>query len=136
MENFSLVKVKWSIHRERLKPIIDDIGLKANDLKLYTNIDKACSNEWAFLFLASDGFIVLRPRLQFDTSYIEITVAYCHGGNAPLRYQSSIIKLALQGNAKFIEFLTVRKGVERVAPAYGWFKEGTHKNLAIWRYYL
>lgn len=136
MENFSLVKVKWSEHRERLKSVFDEIGEKANDPELYTNIDKACSNEWAFLFLAPDAFIVLRPRQYCKTSYIEITAGYCNGGNAASKYQQQIISLARMGNASYIEFLTIRKGANKVAVKYGWKYHGQHQNLAIWRYYL
>ena len=97
MENFSLVKVKWSEHRERLKPFIDKIAEKAHDPELYTGIDKACSNEWAFLFLASDGFIVLQPRYQREIIYLDVTVAHCTSGNAIPKYLPFIIKLAKKG---------------------------------------
>lgn len=136
MENFYLVKVKWSEHRERLKPFIDEIGLKADDPQLYTNIDKACSNEWAFLFLAPDGFIVLQPRYQRQIIYIDITAAHFTAGNALNKYLSPLITLAKQGNAQFIRFYTVRKSADKVAPKYGWEKQGYHRNLAIWRYKL
>jgi len=136
MENFSLVKVKWSEHRERLKPIIDEIGLKANDPELYTNIDKACSNEWAFLFLALDGFIVLQPRYQRQIIYIDITVAYFTAGNALQKYLPFLVTLAKKGAAQFIRFYTIRKSADKVAPNYGWEKIGYHRNLAIWRYKL
>jgi len=136
MENFTLVKAEWSEHRQRLKEPIERIGKVADDHDLFTNIDKACSNEQAFLFLSPDGFMVLRPRHQSGEPYIEITVASCHGGNAVIRYQNLIAELARRGNAKFIEFLTVRKGCEKVAPRHGWIKHGYHQHLAIWRYYL
>lgn len=136
MENFSLVKVKWSEHRKRLKPFIDGIGLKTNDPQLYTNIDKACSNEWAFLFLSPDGFCVLQPRYQRKIVYLDIVAAHSTGGNAMSLYLPFIIMLAKQGAAKFIRFYTVRKGFERTATKYGWLKAGYHRNLAIWRYKL
>lgn len=136
MENFSLVKVEWSKHRERLKPFIDAIGDKANDPKFYTNINKACSNERAFLFLAFDGFIVLRPRQQNKLTYVEIAAGYFTGGNAATRYQKQIISLARMGSASYIEFLTIRKGAGHVAKKLGWKYSGNHEHLTVWRYHL
>ncbi len=136
MKNFTLAKAKWSKHREKLKPVLDIIGLKANDPAFYANIDKACSNEWAFLFLAPDGFVILRPRQDHNTSYIEITAGYCNGGNAINKYQQQIISLARMGNARYIEFLTIRKGASKVAVKFGWKHYGYHEQLAIWRYQL
>ncbi len=136
MEKSLLVRVKWSEHRERLKPFIDKVGIKANDPELYTSIDKACSNEWAFLFLAPDGFCVLQPRHQRKTSYIDVVIAFSHGGNAMQSYLPLIIKLAKQGTAEFIRFYTIRKGFEKIAPRFDWQKAGYHRNLAIWRYKL
>lgn len=136
MENFSLVKVKWSEHRERLKPFIDKIAVKAHDPELYTNIDKACSNEWAFLFLASDGFIVLQPRYQREIIYLDVTVAHCTSGNAIPKYLPFIIKLAKKGAAQFLRFYTTRKGFFKAAPKHGWFHVGYHRKFAVWRYKL
>jgi hypothetical protein len=136
MKNFPLVRAKWPEHRERLKAVIDEIGVKANDPELYANIDKACSNEWAFLFLASDGFIVLQPRYQRQIIYIDITAAHFTDGNAIPKHLPFLVMLAKKGNAQFIRFYTVRKGAEKVAPKYGWEKLGYHRNLAVWRYKL
>jgi len=136
MKKLNLVKVEWSNHRLKLKEKIELIGLNASDPNLFTTIDKACSNEWAFLFLAPDGFVVLRPRYRREQSFIEVTVAYSNGKNTLHKYQSDIIELAQIGNAKFIEFLTSRKGFDKIAPINGWFKFGYHRHLAIWRYKL
>jgi len=136
MENYSLVMVEWSKYRDKIKIHIDNIGSKANDHELYTNIDKACSNEWAFLFLATDGFVILRPRHQQQTHYIDVSAAYCDSGNALLKYQQHIINLASCGNAKYIEFYTVRKGFNRIAPKYKWQYSGKYQHFVIWRYYL
>ncbi|MEC4724254.1 hypothetical protein HWQ46_01665 [Shewanella sp. D64] len=136
MENFTLVKGEWSQHKERLKASIDHIGKSADDPNLYDSIDKACSNEQAFLFLSRDGFFVLRPRYRRGSTFVELSVAHCQGGNGIIRYQPHIITLARKGKAKFIEFLTARKGLDRVAPRHGWIKHGYHQHLAIWRYTL
>lgn len=136
MENFSLVKVKWSEHRERLKPIIDEIGLKANDPELYTNINKACSNEWAFLFLANEGFTVLRPRFQNNINYIEVSVAYCTSGDVVNHFVPLVHHLAKKVDAQFIEFLSVRKGFRKLAMRAGLTYHGQHQHFAIWRYHL
>ena len=134
MEKFSLVKVEWSKYREFLKPEIDKIGVKANDPKFYTYIDKACSNEWAFLFLSPGGFVVLQPRQQREVSYIDIVAAHCIEGDAIPKYLSFILTLASKGKAQYLRFYTVRKGFDKVALKHGFNKAGYHRNFAIWRY--
>jgi hypothetical protein len=136
MENFTLAKGEWSKHRDRLKEPIYRIGKLANDPDLFNSIDKACSHERAFLFLSPDGFFVLRPRYRSESPFVELSVAHCQGGNGIIRYQPHIITLARKGKAKFIEFLTARKGLDRIAPRHGWTKHGYHQHLAIWRYIL
>jgi len=136
MEKSYLQCVPWLNHRDRLKEPITRIGNIANDPHLYKKINEACSNEWAFLFLAPDGFVVLWPRIINNDAYIEVTIASCHGGNAIIRYQPHIIELAKRGNASFIEFLTARKGFNKVAPLYGWRRAGERKSLKVWRNYI
>lgn len=136
MENFSLVKVEWLDHRERLKPLIDEIALKSNNPELYTTTDKACSDERAFLFLSPDSFCVLQPRHQRQTTYLDIVIAHSNCGDAMSIHLPFIVMLAKKGAAEYIRFYTVRKGFERVAKKHGWGKYGYHRNLAIWRYKL
>ncbi|WP_299076504.1 hypothetical protein [uncultured Paraglaciecola sp.] len=136
MEKSHLQCVSWPKHRDRLKEPITRIGNIANDPHLYQKIDKACSNERAFLFLIPDGFFVLWPRYINRVPYIEVTVASCHGGNAMIRYQHHIKRLAEKGNASFIEFLTARKGFDKLAPKHGWRRFGAHNGLSVWRYFI
>ena len=132
----SLVRAKWSEHRERLKPFIDGIGLKTKDPELYTNTNEACSHERAFLFLSPDGFCVLQPRYQREIIYLDIVIAHFSGGNALQKYLQPLITLAKKGDAQYLRFYTVRKSADKIAPKYGWEKQGYHRNLAIWRYKL
>lgn len=136
MEKSYLQCVTWENHRDRLKEPITRIGNIANDPNLYQKINEACSNEWAFLFLAPDGFVVLWPRIAHNKAYIEVTIASCHGGSAMIRYQPHIIELAKRGNASFIEFLTARKGFNKVAPFHGWRLACERKGLKVWRNYI
>ena len=137
MDNSKLLTMgDWHLHRERLKEPINRVSQLANDPQLYDTIDQACLNKQAFLFLSVDGFFVLRPRVRRQSQFIELTIAVCKGGNGILHYQPYIIELAKKGRAEFIEFLTARKGLDRVAPTFGWTKYGYHQSLAIWRYNL
>ena len=136
MEKSYLQCVPWLDHRDRLKEPITRIGNIANDPHLYQEIDKACSNEWAFLFLVPDGFFILRPRHIENKTFIEITVASCHGGNATQRYLHHIIRLAKCGKAQFIEFATARRGFNKVAPSHGWAHAGVRDGLTVWRHFL
>lgn len=136
MEKSYLQCAAWKNHRDRLKEPITRIGNIANDPNLYKKINEACSNEWAFLFLAPDGFVVLWPRIAQNKAYIEVTIASCHGGNAMIRYQPHIVALAKRGNASYIEFLTARKGFNKVAPFHGWRLSRERKGLKVWRNYI
>lgn len=136
MDKFTLVKSEWLEHRARLKSLIDRIGALANDKDFYTNIDKACSNEWAFLFLSPDGFVILRPRYQREVNYIDVVAAHCYESNAIYKYLPFILTLARKGQAQFLRFYTVRKGFDKVALKHGFNKAGYHRNFAIWRYKL
>ena len=136
MEKSYLQCVSWDKHRDRLKEPITRIGNIANDPHLYSEINKACSNERAFLFLAPDGFVVLWPRHIDKNTFIEVTIASCHGGNAVQRYLRHIIRLARCGNASFIEFATARRGFNKIAPLHGWVRSGERDNLTIWRHFL
>ena len=97
---------------------------------------KARSNEWAFLFLADEGFTVLRPRAKNNINYIEISVAYCSSGDVTSHFVPLVYAIAKKTDAQFIEFLTVRKGVRKIAKRAGLTYHGQHQHLAIWRYYL
>ena len=136
MEKSDLQCVSWPKHRDRLKEPITRIGNIANDPHLYHEINKACSNEWAFLFLAQDGFFILRPRHIDKRTFVEVVIASCHGGNAIQRYQHHIIRLAKCGKAKFIEFATARRGFNKVAPLHGWAHAGVRDDLTVWRHFL
>lgn len=136
MENSYLQFVSWSKYRDRLKEPITRIGKTASDPHLYLEIDKACLNEQAFLFLAPDGFVILRPRYQNKTEFIQVCIASCHGGNALTRYLPHIISLAKRGKAQFIEFQTARKGFNKAAPKQGWRSFGVRDGLIVWRYHI
>ena len=136
MEKSNLVLVDWRKYRDKFKAQILSISRLCGDKNLFDDIDKACSDERAFLFVASDGFIVLRPRHQRQQTYIDVPVAYCKGGKALERYQPTVIQLAQMGNAEFVQFYTARKGFDRLAKRLGWSKFGYHRNLAMWRYQL
>ena len=127
---------KWSEHQERIKALIDDIGNKALDPTLYEDINKACSNEWAFLFLKDDTFFILRPRVKRDIYHIDVVVAYSPINNAIPTYLPFILFLARNANAQYLRFYTARKGFNKVAIEHGFNKFGYHGNLAIWRYKL
>jgi hypothetical protein len=134
MDKFTLVKSEWLAHRVRLKDQIDRIGELANDKDFYTNIDKACSNEWAFLFLSPNGFLILRPRHNQQVSYIDVVAAHCHEGDAISKYLPFVLTLAKKGQAQYLRFYTVRKGFNKVALNHGFTKVGFHHKFAVWRY--
>ncbi|MBM7070870.1 hypothetical protein JQC92_02290 [Shewanella sp. 202IG2-18] len=136
MKKSVLTLSNWLEHRERLKPKIQAIGRMSAEPDLFETINKACSDERAFLFLAPDGFIVLRPRHCRQQTFISVPVAYCEGGKALERYQGEVINLSRMGKAEFVQFYTARKGFDRLALKLGWSKFGCHRNLAIWRYQL
>ena len=136
MANNTLTKVDWLAHRVRLKPIIDKIAASGEDPNYYKELDQACSSEWAFLFLAPDGFVILRPRHQNNLTYLELLLVHATGNDSLKRYTPALCALGRCINADYLEFLTFRKGFNRVAHFAGWEHSGYYNQSVIWRYPL
>jgi len=115
-----------------VEPIIDDIGDRCGKETLVQEIKSSCHNGKAFLFIAIDGFVVLKP---LPDKGVLVWVAYCEGGNAFERYHESINELADVVSAQFLECWTVRKGMSRTLPKYGWSHHRNSEHYQIWRKY-
>jgi hypothetical protein len=135
MEKLQLKRCDWNIYKHQLKPTIEQVGIKGNSPNIYKIIDEACSNEWAFLFLSPDGFVILRPR-HSKVTYLELLFAYNKSTNSLSTYTPALVSIAHSINAEYLEFITFRKGMNRVAVRENWSICGTIDNSTIWRYYL
>lgn len=136
MDIFNFEKGDWFKERHRLKPIIDKYALKFNSIRLYENINKACSNEWAFLFLSGNSFFFIQPKSNKGITYLSIPFAFGMENNVIAKYQPSIEKLSTLIDAQYLEFETPRKAWNKVAPKFGWEDCGINDNFTIWRHFL
>ena len=117
--------VSFQNHSDCIKDPITNIGLSCNRRRLYEDIEDACKNKRAFLFMNEDGFFVLKPYVRDGLIIVQVWVAYSKIGNAMTKYQSAIEECAKDIGAAQLEFYTARKGYERLAPRHGWQKAFT-----------
>lgn len=103
---------------EHLKPAVDEIADTVSDPNLYHNIQQSLASSGAFLFMASEGFVVLKP---IRDNGILIWVAHRHTYETEAKeFQIEIERLASWLNAKYLQMWSVRKGWFRILPAWGY----------------
>lgn len=135
MENFPLRRACWKEHRDRLRTVIEATGIRGNDPNIFRVIDEACSNERAFLFLSGDDFVILRPRIN-QATYLELLFVAASNANSLKQYTPHLITIANSIEAKYLEFLTFRKGFFRTATKIGWTLTDVNNERCTWRYYI
>ncbi len=95
---------------------ITRIGDKVEDPELFKRIEKACLNQQAFLFVSSDGFIVLRTMAG---RRLLVWVAHANNPTDRLSYFYEIERIARDISASMITFWSNRPGFKRIAPCFG-----------------
>ena len=126
----NVIFASWSVYRDLLYPIIKRTQSR-NDHKFAAQIDKALSEDRAFLFLGSDGFFVLQPL--YSESAVLISFAWNQGGNAITRYQSTVEELA---RFLAVDSLMLETKVAQLAPALlanGWNRTGVTGGIECWQ---
>lgn len=106
----NILKVLWDSYRDKLLPIIQQIEQRNNHM-FADEIDKALSEDRAFLFIGDDGFFVLEPLSRNGIVRVNVMFAFNWGANAIDRYQSTIERLAREIGARSIELYTAVKGL-------------------------
>lgn len=88
-----------------------------------SEIRDACRNEQAFLFVAHEGFVIVRPESAAGIPRLFVWAAYGLGGGLIAKYQPFIEHLARDMGARSIRFHSTRRGYERLQ---GWKREGNY----------
>ncbi len=105
-----IVQVPWSSYRSVLLPLIERTENRNND-HFADQIDKALSQERAFLFVGIDGFMVLEPHSRRGKPYLNIMFALNDKPEAIPRYHSKIEELAKDFGAQWITTQTKVKAL-------------------------
>lgn len=80
---------------------------------------EACRQRRAFLFFATDGWVVVEPRAT-PVPHLFVLAAYCHGQDAIARYEPVLFDFARRIGVDRLRFAAGRPGYARVMPKRGW----------------
>lgn len=103
----------WAV----IKPGLKHVRMKAGGDWTPHKIRKACRQKQAFLFIAPEGFVVVRA----DPKALHIWVAYGKGGGLISKYQPFIDQLARDISATRITIQSQRTAYRRLP---GWTATG------------
>lgn len=118
MENITYAN--WPDYRDKLFPIIQHTE-RRNNHRFADEINSALSNERAFLFVATDGFMVLQPISEpGGIISVNIMFAYNDGGDAIVRYQPVVERLAQEIGGYSVHFYTKVAGLAPIAEQMGY----------------
>ena len=98
---------------------LNALSRKVGDPDFATYVIKACQVRRAFLFSATDGWVVVAPKPE-PMPHLFVLAAYCTGHNAIERYEPFIMQLAGMAGLSTIRFEAARKAYARIMPARGW----------------
>lgn len=121
-----LNKADWSNLRFKLFPIIEQTE-KRNNHKFADEIDKALSNDRAFLFVGEDGFFVLQPISSKGIVTVNVMFAFNWESNAIDRYQYIIEQLSREIGARGLQLTTAVTGLVPLLKAQGWQQTNTNR---------
>ncbi|HIF9182352.1 TPA: hypothetical protein ACX6QL_003456 [Photobacterium damselae] len=129
--HLSAYKSLWGSYRQILLPIIKKTE-RRNNHEFADEIDKALSEDRAFLFIGDDGFFVLEPLFQDGETIVNVMFAFNWGNNAIARYQETIERLSLDIGAKGLELCTAVKGLIPLLDQQRWEWISTDNNVMYW----
>jgi|GEM_PF-3234068 len=112
---------------------IGDIGGSVNDPDLFKTIEKACCRKQAFLFEVQEGMVVVRP---VGESGLLLWVAYTRDKADLAGYQFELERMARFINATYIELWSIRKGLYRILPKFGYtprFEKYKETPITVWK---
>ncbi|MBM7455164.1 hypothetical protein HNR62_001024 [Oceanisphaera litoralis] len=94
--------------------------LKADHPGLMLEIQDACLNQQAFLFVRPDAGWVLKPLVENGVVGVLVWAAWSERRDGLSRYQPEIEQLTRQIGGRWLRFHTRRRGFLRMAPRLGW----------------
>lgn len=122
----NIAKQNWQKYRDKLLPIIQ--ATEARNAHTFSDeIDKALSDERAFLFVGEDGFFALQPLSNNGIVTVNVMFAFNWESNAIHRYQSIIEQLSREIGARGLELTTAVKGLIPLLEYEGWSQENTDR---------
>ena len=99
-------------HWYRLVPCLRTVQAKAPAEWTIPEVYQACRDSEAFLFLAPEGFCILRPLADGHPT-VQVWIAYAEGGGNLTRYEPEIERLAREIGATRLIFSSPRLGYRR-----------------------
>ena len=118
--------------RSQILPYLKAIDSTLTTTDLIGQLDSAFAVGVASLFVDKEGFVILRPFVN-DSTKVLVWVAQSFRKVDLTEHQSRIDQLARQINARELEFWSIRKGFNRVAPTLGWVKSHHDDEFMVWR---
>ena len=89
------------------------------DPQFATYVMEACRNRRAFLFFATDGWVVVEPRAA-PVKHVFVLAAWCDGTDAIARYEPVLFEFASKIGCAVLRFEAARPGYNRLMPKRGW----------------
>ena len=122
----------WPDYRINLLPVIERAA-ERNRHKFAEQVDKALSDERAFLFLIEDGFFVLRPIVDDNNDiHNEVMFAYCWGGTGVNTYQPLVEEMTRMIEGKSVIAYTTLKPLGRLMLAKGYRLDSKKDRVMKW----
>lgn len=98
---------------------IEQMGERFNQPEFVKYVMKACREGRAFLFEATDGWVVVEPRAA-PVRHVFVLAAWCAGSNAIARYEPVLFEYAKLIGCDVLRFEAARPGYSRLMPKRGW----------------
>lgn len=100
---------------------LNALAQRYNQPEFVNYVLEACRKRRAFLFAATDGWVVLEPRV-YPVRHVFVLAAWCKGGNAIARYEPVLFDFAQSIGIDTLRFEAPRAGYNKVMPKRGWEK--------------
>lgn len=110
-----------------IKPHIEEIGRKAQRPFFFEDVERACLEKRAFLFMSPDKktFTVLKPM---PNKVVLVWVAHSTLGNCIEQFEDTLLQYSKEIGAETLEFETSLRSLERLMKGRGW-----NKAYTVWR---
>ncbi|WP_407330547.1 hypothetical protein [Enterovibrio sp. 27052020O] len=125
-------KVEWGECRSKLLPIMAKTATR-NSHDFTQQVDDALTNGSAFLFIADDGFMVLKPTTRNGVIWVTVMFAFNWGGDAISRYQSHIETMTRQIGGRGVELFTAVAALSPILLDQGYSKAGEQDGIQHWQ---